>query len=115
MRTIIAGPRDFLDYGHLLKAIALAQGEGLKIEEVVCGCARGVDTMGERWARENDIPVKHFMPLWDQYGKRAGFIRNGQMADYADALIAINTGSRGTADMIERAIKKELRVFRYNL
>jgi hypothetical protein len=46
-----------------------------------------------------------------KYWKRAGAFRNQQMADYADALIAITNGSSGTADMIERAKKKGLTIF----
>lgn len=87
-----------------------------------------MDSLGELWAEENNIPVKRFPAPWDdvkdkpeneigqnsfgkKYWKRAGAFRNQQMADYADALIAITNGSSGTADMIERAKKKGLTIF----
>lgn len=65
------------------------------------GCARGVDRDGEYYAKCNNIPVKHFIPQWDVYGKAAGMVRNHEMALYADALIAVWDGkSRGTQHMI---------------
>ena len=72
---------------------------------------RGVDSMGEEWAKSKSIPVRRFPADWDGLGKAAGFIRNAEMADYADALIAVWDGkSRGTANMIEVAKKKGLKV-----
>lgn len=38
---------------------------------------------------------------WDRLGKKAGMVRNAQMADYADAAIVFWDGkSNGTANMI---------------
>ncbi len=49
--------------------------------------------------------------MWDIHGKSAGHIRNAEMADYADALIAFWDGkSRGTANMIENARKRGLKI-----
>ena len=82
-----------------------------EITSVVCGCARGPDTMGEEWAKEACIPVKYFPANWDKFGKGAGTIRNGHMAHNADALIAIWDGhSSGTAHMIHLARSKKLKV-----
>lgn len=60
-----------------------------QIKELVSGHCRGIDLVAERWARGNNIPIKVFPADWNQYGKSAGPIRNQQMVDYADALIAI--------------------------
>lgn len=101
MRVIIAGPRDYLNYDKVLKAIV---GSGLVITEVVSGGATGVDRLGERWAKSRDIPIALFPADWSTHGKAAGPIRNKQMAEYADALIAIRRGfTPGTANMIETA------------
>ena len=78
----------------------------LEVTEVVSGTARGVDTCGERWAIENNIPIAPFPADWDQYKKAAGHIRNKQMAEYADALLIIWNGeSRGSKNMKETMIK----------
>ena len=81
------------------------------IDEVVSGDARGADELGARWATYNNIHVNHFPADWDYYGHAAGFIRNIEMADSADALIAFWDGkSHGTKHMIEIAKNKGLNV-----
>jgi len=97
MRVIIAGPRDVFDRALVDLAV---KASGFAITEVVSGKASGVDTLGEDWAKDNGVPVKEFPADWDRYKKRAGAIRNVAMAGYADALIAIDTGSPGTNNMI---------------
>lgn len=99
MKVIIAGSRTFNNYDLLEKVL---QEENLIIEEIVCGGARGADTLGAEWAKKNGVPIKYFNAEWDIYGRAAGTIRNHQMGDYADYLIAFWDGkSRGTKDMID--------------
>jgi hypothetical protein len=81
MKTIIAGSRGITDYEIIEKAI---KESGFDITEVVCGCARGVDRLGDRWGTFNCVMIKHFPADWDKHGKAAGFIRNSEMRDYAD-------------------------------
>lgn len=80
-----------------------------KVREVVCGMATGADMLGGKWASERKIPVKCFPAQWDKFGKRAGFMRNLEMAQYADAAIIFIYGqSAGSKDMERkmRALKK---------
>ena len=106
MKVIIAGSRHITDRDFVEQAI---EDSGFEITEVVCGKAQGVDTVGEEWANDNDIPVKPFPAEWKRYGRAAGPIRNREMAEYADALIAIpDIGSKGTANMIATAKKMGL-------
>jgi SLOG family YspA-like protein len=109
MKTIIAGSRTADRYDDLLKAIALID---WKPTAIISGTARGADQLGERWAQENGIPL-HKMPAdWNKHGKSAGYKRNLQMAECADALIALWDGeSRGTVHMIRLAREAGLRVF----
>ena len=109
MKTIIAGSRSITDFKHVDQAIDLS---GFTVTEVVSGAARGVDKLGEEWAEINDVPVKRFPAKWDTYGRAAGHIRNGHMADYAEALIAVWDGeSRGTLNMITQAKCRGLHVY----
>lgn len=104
MKVIIAGSRDVTF--PLLHVVRAVDESGWMITEVVSGCARGVDEHGEQWAKRRDIPVKRFPADWDRHGRAAGPIRNRQMAQYADALIAIWDGkSRGTKNMIDEMNK----------
>jgi len=112
MKVIIAGSRSIEDYNLLLEAISKSE---FWISEVVCGGARGADLLGERYAKENHIKLEMFLANWDAYGKRAGYLRNEQMAKYADCLIALWDGkSRGTKHMIDLAKKDGLRVYVHN-
>jgi len=109
MKTIIAGSRSCNNYDVVKKAIIDSE---FDITTVISGGAFGVDTLGERYAKEHGIEVVRFLPDWDTFGKRAGILRNRQMADNADALIAIWDGvSRGTKHMIETARFLGLKVF----
>lgn len=108
MKVIIAGSRGINDINIIRRAVS---DSGFEITEVVSGGAAGVDMQGERWANENSVPVKRFMPDWKQNGKSAGVLRNIQMAKYADALIAVWNGtSRGTGHMIEIANHRYLKI-----
>jgi glycerophosphoryl diester phosphodiesterase len=111
-KVIVAGSRDFNDY-ELLKrkldnALKNRVNEGI---EIVSGTARGADRLGERYAAERGYAIKRFPADWDKYGKRAGYLRNEEMAKYADALMAFWDGeSRGTKHMIDLAHKHGLKV-----
>jgi hypothetical protein len=111
MKVIVAGGRDFTNYALVEEAIKIS---GFEISQIVSGKAKGVDTLGEVWALANNVPVEAFPADWSQHGRAAGPIRNKQMAEYADALIAIWDGeSKGTANMIQQARNKKLNVFIY--
>ena len=108
MKLIVAGSRTFMDKQKVFDF--LDKGKE-KITEIVSGLAKGPDSFGKEWAEINGIPVKEFPADWDNLGRKAGPIRNCQMGDYADALVAFWDGeSKGTKHMIEYATKKNLKV-----
>jgi hypothetical protein len=110
-RVIIAGGRDFDDY-QLLKATMNKLLCNITDEiTVVCGQAKGADTLGEQYAMEKGYAIDYYPAQWKLYGKRAGYLRNEQMAQNADALAAFWNGeSRGTKHMIELAKRYGLKV-----
>ena len=113
MKTIIAGGRDVTNFNHVRQAVLDV---GWAITEVVSGGARGADTLGEKWAEMAAVPVKRFPADWDRYGKRAGYMRNEEMANYGECLIALWDGeSRGTKHMIDIATRKGLTVYVYKV
>lgn len=107
MRVIIAGGRDY--YFTDADELKLDQLRD-QITEVVSGGAKGADACGERWARENQIPIKMFPAEWIKHKKAAGPIRNAEMADYADAVILF-PGGKGTKNMYETAKKYGLKIW----
>ena len=117
-KVIIAGGRDFVDYNLLREKV-----NNILIDKrlthkivIVSGCARGADTLGMRYASENILDIEEYPADWDKYGKKAGYMRNVEMAENADALIAFWDGkSKGTKHMIDIAKERNLpiRVIRY--
>ena len=118
-KLIIAGGRDFTDSKKMHAAIDQLANHGELKEyavSIVTGMARGADMLGREFALAFNVKRYEFPADWNQYGKRAGFIRNKQMGDFADGLLAFWDGeSRGTAHMIEtmRALEKPVKIVLY--
>ena len=113
MKTIIAGSRAFDDYDYLCVVCDM-----IDISEIVSGTARGADSLGERYAAQNNIKLTQFPADWNKHGKKAGYLRNKEMAEYGDCLVAFWDGeSKGTKLMIDLARKNNLdvRVFLFNI
>lgn len=125
MKVIIAGSRDYIDPDGKGIDTAVRYGACWQIDEVMSGAQQGwngtrktgADHYGEVWATANGIPIKRFPADWERHGKAAGPIRNLEMAQYADALIAIWDGkSRGTRHMIDamRGLGKPVYIYGFN-
>ena len=118
MKIIIAGSREVTDYEVVRRAV-IQSGywkQFGKAIEVVSGTARGVDKLGEEFARVNDLVCHKFPADWDTHGKAGGHIRNRYMGDFAKAtdgrLLAIWDGkSRGTKGMIDYAAQIGLETY----
>jgi hypothetical protein len=112
MRTIIAGSRSVTDYEVLMSAMMATAEEGWEITQVISGGAAGADKLGEEFARICELPLRVFPADWKSHGKAAGVIRNIEMAQNADALVALWDGqSKGTAHMIRIAKERGLKVY----
>ena len=109
-RVIIAGGRSFKDYNRLCSICDYMLQNQTDIE-IVSGTAMGADKLGEQYALERGYKIARFPAKWDEYGRAAGFIRNEEMAKYADGLIAFWDGkSKGTGHMIDLAKKYNLKI-----
>lgn len=105
-RIVVAGCRNFTDYEKVKKRLEIeleVLGSRLVI---VSGGAAGADSLGERFAKEHNLEIERFPADWKKYGKAAGPIRNEQMAQVADMVIAFWDGkSKGTENMLRMANK----------
>jgi len=113
LKVIIAGSRTFMDYEQLAERCDhfLSREVGKRPIQIVSGTARGADRLGEKYARERGFDLARFPAQWDKFGRSAGYKRNVQMAEYADALIAFPLGeARGTNHMIRIAQDQGLTV-----
>jgi hypothetical protein len=128
MKVIIAGSRKFDNY-ELLK---LKMDEFLKNQKndvtIISGNAKGADRLGEKYARSRGFKLEKYIPNWDDvdgkpdrevgenpdgslYWKYAGYERNKDMVNDADALVAFwDKVSRGTKHIIDYAKQKELAI-----
>ena len=107
MKIAVVGSRDFKDEDFIIETLhnetKFLPPEGYII---ISGGAKGVDTIAENFAKEMDLKTKIFLPDWNRYGKRAGFLRNELIINEADKVIAFWDGSsKGTKHSIDLAIK----------
>lgn len=113
-KIIIAGGRDFNNYELLKERCDHYLSKAITDKDniiIVSGTANGADKLGEKYAHERGFAVEQHPANWKAYGKRAGFLRNQEMAEVSDALIAFwDNKSRGTASMIDLAKKRNLHV-----
>lgn len=110
MRIIVCGSRNW-NYRQIISdRLALLPGEDDTV--VVHGCAKGADRMAEQEAQKLGLLVERYPAEWGKFGKRAGLLRNIEMAQAgADLCIAFWDGrSTGTAHMMDTARKYEIPV-----
>lgn len=107
MNLIITGSRTFNDYKLLEQECKkFIVKIGYLPNNIVSGECRGADKLGEMFAEKYKIPIMKFPANWDEYGKRAGMIRNVEMAKNASHCIIFWDGkSQGSKHMIEQCEK----------
>jgi YspA, cpYpsA-related SLOG family len=107
----VIGSRTFNDYELVKEEL-----DKHEISKIVSGGAKGADSLAEKYAYENNLPVEIFKPDWS-LGRHAGFIRNKTIVEHSDTLIAFWDGvSKGTLSSIrygEEAGKHTI-IVRYN-
>jgi hypothetical protein len=110
MRLIVAGSRTFSNKEKVFKNLDNIYKHFPELE-IVSGLAKGPDSFGKQWAAVNRVPCHEFPANWDKYGKRAGFVRNEEMAHFGDAALIYWDGkSPGSKSMIKLANEAGLKV-----
>jgi hypothetical protein len=115
---LIAGGRDFTNYDIAKKCLD-KELDGSDII-VISGTARGADSLGEKWAEENNFKVERYKPEWDTLGRKAGILRNIDMYNYIrdkenkKVVVFWDGQSRGTMHMIKTAKNGDLPILIYN-
>ena len=73
-------------------------------DEIVSGGARGVDACAAEYARRKGLKLTEILPDYERYGRAAPIVRNREIVDYSDRIIAFWDGSsRGTHSVIRYA------------
>lgn len=106
MKVAVIGSRSFNDYEKLKDTLSK-----IDVSLLVSGGANGADKLGEQYANENNIPTKIFLPDWKKHGKAAGFLRNTDIINEAELVVAFwDQQSNGTRDSIQKAEKQGKKV-----
>ena len=103
MKVLVAGGRDFNDYDHVKSDL-----DSFNPVVIISGMARGADSLGVKYAKEEGCQLKSFPADWNRHGKSAGYKRNQQMLDEGKpdlVLIYWDGSSKGTSHMIDIAKK----------
>jgi hypothetical protein len=109
MKVAVIGSRGFNDYSYLKSKL-----DQFEIDEIVSGGAKGADSLAERYAREMGIDLKVYLPKYKKFGRVAPLIRNRQIVEDSDLVVAFWDGkSKGTKNAIGEANKlgKKIQVF----
>ena len=109
MKLAIIGSRSLsgLDLGKYISE---------EVTELVSGGAIGIDTCVATYATEHGIPLTVFFPNYQRYGRAAPIVRNKEIVDYADRIIAFWNGtSKGTLSVIaySKKVNKPCEVILY--
>ena len=104
MKLAVIGSRDFENYGLVRETLDSYE----DIECIVSGGAAGADTLAENYARAHKVKMQVFLPDYELHGRKAPFMRNYQIIDEADEVVAFWDGeSKGTKHSIDYAKKQE--------
>ena len=106
MKVLVCGGRDYNDYDTVARWL-----DQFKPTFIIEGGATGADTLAWKYSKQNNIERLTIEARWDKHGKAAGPIRNQQMIDEGkpDLVVAFKGGT-GTADMVRRAKKHNIKV-----
>lgn len=100
MKIAIVGSREFPDMDLVREFVRSLPEDTI----IISGGARGVDRVAEEEAKKLAMITEIYPADWQQYGKRAGFLRNKQIVEAADMVQAFWDGkSKGTAHSIRLA------------
>nr|DAU42882.1 MAG TPA: Protein of unknown function (DUF2493) [Caudoviricetes sp.] len=109
MKIAIIGSRECsnIDFVGNLEAILNVS----KDDTIISGGAKGIDTLAANYAKENNLNLIEFLPDYKKNGRAATFIRNREIVDNSNVVVAFwNGNSKGTKYTLDYARKKNKRI-----
>lgn len=101
----VIGSRNFADYAMVTRWLNYVL-SGRGAWTIISGGARGADSLAQQYADEHGVEFKLFPADWDTHGRKAGFLRNTEMARACGMVLAFwDMQSSGTAHMIQTALR----------
>lgn len=117
----IVGSRNFNNKTILEKVLTeVISIEGLP-NNIISGGAKGADTLGYNWAKENNINTIIFTPKYKDFPKKvrkwmAPKERNTTIVENSDIVIAFwDMSSTGTKDTINKSVENGKKIYLYNI
>lgn len=114
-RVLVSGWREYTNQ-EVVNGVLDGLHAARRIDMLIHGAARGVDTLAERWAISRGVGMERY-PVkkedWARLGKGAGNVRNQEMLDVGKPTLVVcfvAAESKGTRDMMERAVKAKVPV-----
>jgi hypothetical protein len=108
----VCGGRDYTDHKRL-KKILDKEHELRPMDLLTNGGASGADTLSSQWASIAGVHCATIRALWQHSADAAGPIRNSMILKClkVSKLIAF-PGGKGTADMVKKAERLDIRILR---
>ena len=114
MKILVCGDRKWPHKEAIKKALSQYDKDTI----VIHGGATGADSLGGEVAKELEMAVQVFPADWDQFGRRAGMMRNLQMLDEKpDLVLAFHNflpNSKGTKHTVTEALKRGIKTELWN-
>lgn len=122
---LVCGGRDYADRARVFRVLdkAATRIEIRELRHGACGLdaddlwdsskLRGADRWAHEWATERQVEIDPMAAAWRRYNSRAGPLRNQDMLARGGVVCLIAfPGGRGTEDMVERATRANIPVWR---
>ena len=116
MKLAIVGCRDYVNHLEFYNSLQKLLSKIDFPDCIISGGARGTDEMARLWAREMVINYIEYPAKWGEYGKVAGYLRNKEIIEICDKLIAFwDHKSKGTEHSIKIAKENKKLIGIYNI
>jgi len=113
IKHAIVGSRTIHNYPAISKILKQHD-----IQAIISGGAKGVDTLANTYADKHNIEIVNIYPKWNTHGKKAGYIRNKQIVNLCNVVLAFWDGkSKGTTHSftLAKQLHKDLYIYVYNV
>jgi len=101
-KVVVCGGRDFRHREWLWAGLDRLH-ELVPISHLIEGGAEGADRYAGEWADRNNIRHTTVYAKWREHGRKAGYLRNIEMAMMGPDLVLAAPGGKGTRMMVEIA------------
>ena len=107
IKVIVCGGRNFSDQQKINKILA----EYIHpYSMIIHGGASGADSLAEKWAKKNGVHTAIVNARWENFGHKAGPMRNRKMLSLNPDLCIAFPGGKGTKHMVSLCKDLEIEV-----